>query len=96
MPVRHRAASRTYYELGDAPVDVDAGGQYALLAVPYLHSADVDRLIQNLFSALTRAQAQTGWAAYDPQLGRPVDLAANRAAVTEMFRDTIAVRDEFA
>jgi hypothetical protein len=81
---------------GDAPVEVDGGPQHVVVTVPYLRSGEVDRLFGEVFLALTRAQARTGWAVYDPQLGRPLDLGADLVAVVEMFRDTIAVRDEFA
>jgi hypothetical protein len=84
-------------ELGDdVPVEVDGGAQHVVVTLPYLRSDDVDGLFREVFSALARAQAHTGWTAYDPQLGRALDLRADLADVVQIFRDTIAVRDEFA
>lgn len=84
-------------ELGDdVPVEVDGGAQHVVVTVAYLRSGEVDGLFRDVFSALAGAQAHTGWTAYDPQLGRALDLRADLAAVVEFFRDTIAVRDEFA
>jgi hypothetical protein len=84
-------------ELGDdPPVDVDGGGEHVLVTVPYLRSADADGLFRDVFAAVTQVQARTGWVVYDPQLGRALDLPTDLPAVVETFRDTIAVRDEFA
>lgn len=83
-------------ELGDdTPVDVDGGRQYVLVTVPYLRAGDADGLFRDVFAALARAQERTGWVVYDPQLGRALDAAVDLPAVVELFRDTIAVRDEF-
>ena len=81
----------------DSPVDVEAGEDFLLVTIPYIRSREAgDTLVREVVAALRAVQSQTGWAAFDPQLDRALNLTTDVPTVVRMFDATLAARDEFA
>lgn len=60
---------------GGSPVQIELESDHASISCPYWYSGDEARAkIGEMLSYLATIESTTGWRAYDPQLGRMIDL----------------------
>jgi hypothetical protein len=69
---------------------------HLLVTVPYWTSVDVGAHLRRLEAIAAALHAWRGWVAFDPQLGRPLELPADAAAVERKFAAGVEVAEAAA